>query len=799
MSSKTNWKAKWIWSSGAPATLTEGRHEIVYFRRSFTVSDIASAQLIGHVSADSRYRLYLNGVSASVGPCKGDRYTHYYETVDLTPYLKAGLNTLAIKVVHYTPYEPFQLGEGGPASVWRSNKGAVLFDGLLFHKNGNATISLSSDEQWECLVDNAIRFEAGEQETLYVGGTERVDGGKLPFGWERCEDTAKDWKPSVIVSDIMDTMFGQLTPWPLVPRTIPPMYERETGFVGIKRISTASATPVFHLFSEHADSQGWVVRPGERFEVELDAGELLTGYLVLELSGGQDATIEILCSECYEKEPESTIRRNKDIRDDPEGRQLYGEKDVYVAAGIGNAGQGNLERYEPFEFRTFRFVKLSVEAKEQALHLHRFNFRETGYPLEVKASFQCSDESLSPLWDISINTLKRCMHETYEDCPYYEQLQYIMDTRLQALFTFQLSADDRLARKAIFDFHSSLMPDGMIQSRYPSILPQVIPGFSVYWIMMLADHYRYFGDVSLVRKYLPTVDAILGWFDDRIIDSGLVGILPSQVWSFVDWVEEWRLSQGVPKANESGPLTVYSLLYASALQTAAKLNLYCGRHSTAEEYLNRAGAVKHAVKLYCWSEEAQLFEDGPGTGLFSQHGQIWAVLSDIVEGEEAGRLMDRMLENKSLPSVSYAMSFFLFRSLEKTGRYDRSFKLWDIWSNLAAQGLTTWVEDPVSQRSDCHGWGAIPIYEFASQILGVQPGDNGYSSIMIKPNMGDLVWAKGAVATPAGEVRVAWRKAEDGSMEISLNSPEGIPVSIELPDGTLHKSLTGGNWHSPNN
>ncbi|MCU6709957.1 family 78 glycoside hydrolase catalytic domain [Paenibacillus sp. J5C_2022] len=794
----TDWKARWIWSSGEPVTLMEGKHEIVYFRRSFNVSDIGSARLVCRITADSRYRLYVNGMSASVGPCKGDRYTHYYETVDLSTFLVAGLNTLAVKVVHYTLCEPFRLGVGGPASVWRSNQGAFLFEGSLTQQNGCATISLSSDEQWECLIDDAIVFEAGEQETLYVGGTERVIGRKLPFGWQMRKDTAMGWKPAVMVSDVMDMMFGQLTPWPLVPRTIPPLYEQERGFAGIKRISAAGANPIFHQLSEHDDSQGRIVQPGERFEVELDAGELLTGYLVLELSGGKDADIEILCSECYEKEPESTIRRNKDIRDDPEGRRLYGEKDKYIAAGIGDAETGEWERYEPFEFRTFRFVKLTAQAKEEELRLHRFYFRETGYPLEVKATFACSDESLMPLWDISINTLKRCMHETYEDCPYYEQMQYIMDTRLQALFTFQLSADDRLARKAIFDFHSSLMPDGMIQSRYPSVYPQVIPGFSVYWIMMIADHYRYFGDLALVRKYLPTVDAILGWFEAQLNEDGLVGKLPGQVWSFVDWVEEWRHNQGVPIANESGPLTVYSLLYASALQVAAELNAHTGRSSTAEEYRSRAEAVKYAVRQHCWSDEEQLFEDGPGTKLFSQHAQIWAVLSGTAQGEEASLLIDRMLLHQSLPSVSYAMSFFLFRSLEKTGKYDRSFEHWDTWRRLAAQGLTTWVEDPVSQRSDCHGWGAVPIYEFTSHILGVQPEDSGYRRILIKPSTGNLAWAKGTVATPVGEVRVAWRITQDGSLDVSLRSPEGIPVRIELPDGSLYESVAGGEWHTPN-
>ena len=73
-------------------------------------------------------------------------------------------------------------------------------------------------------------------------------------------------------------------------------------------------------------------------------------------------------------------------------------------------------------------------------------------PLESGTSVETSDPSLKAIWEISERTLRRCMHETYEDCPFYEQLQYVMDTRAQILYTYALAADDRLARKAIDDF-----------------------------------------------------------------------------------------------------------------------------------------------------------------------------------------------------------------------------------------------------------------------------------------------------------------------------------------------------------
>lgn len=791
MENDLQWEGKWIWKAPIP-TAKEGDHEIVYFRRTFDITAPEECRFLARVSADSRYRLFLNGKSVSVGPCKGDRFTHYFETVDLSSYLVPGKNILAAQVLHYTVSEPFKMGTGGPASVWRSNTGVFLFDSVITFLNGNATIRLHSDENWKVLKDEAIRFHPGELETLYVGGMERVDGSRIPFGWQTPDYDDSQWERAEILSEVMDATFGQLTPWTLTPRPIPELYEKHRGFAGIKRLEGEREEPEFHLYFPEPLQKGYEIGAGQRFMIELDAGELVTGYPFLDLSGGGGALVKILYSECYEEAPVSKGRRNKGVRDDMTKGILMGEQDFYKAAGIGGHNGDPPERYEPLSFRTFRFIRLEIETGDQPLTILRFHFRETGYPLEARADFRSSDPSLTPLWNISIRTLKRCMHETYEDCPYYEQLQYLMDTRLQALFTYQLSGDDRLARKAIFDFHSSMLPNGMLQSRYPSIYPQIIPGFSFYWISMIYDHYCYFADLQLVRRYLPTIDAVLGWFERQLTPEGLVDPVPAHYWSFVDWVDEWRDHHGVPDAHMYGPLTVFSLMYTDALQVAAKLNDEAGRTSTADEYRDRAVSVKQAVKLRCWSQSEKLFQDGPGVERYSQLVQIWAVLSGTLQDEEAGQLMDRMLEKEDLPKVSYAMSFFLFRALSKTGRYDKSFKLWDVWKRLADLKLTTWVEDPVSQRSDCHGWGAVPIYEFTTEILGVQSDGYGYRRIIIAPQPGELSWAKGTVVTPQGLVSVEWERLQDGTFRLSSCSPNGIPVTYELPDGERIERKGGG-------
>lgn len=159
---------------------------------------------------------------------------------------------------------------------------------------------------------------------------------------------------------------------------------------------------------------------------------------------------------------------------------------------------------------------------EKDLLFHSLNYEETGYPLEVSATVQTSDPSLEAVWEISERTLRRCMHETYEDCPFYEQLQYIMDARLQILYTYSVSADDRLARKCMDDLRRSQHYDGLLNCCYPNCNTNVIPGFSIYYILMVYDHMMYFGDRNLVAEHMPVIEQVLHYFERHLMKDGYV-------------------------------------------------------------------------------------------------------------------------------------------------------------------------------------------------------------------------------------------------------------------------------------
>ena len=770
-------KAMWVTTPGA---FKSGEITTAYFRLSFRLERQASAVL--RVSASSRYRLWVNGKAAVFGPCKGDRWRQYYETIDVSGHLVPGENVIAAKVVAYPPYEAQGSDDRGPTWMMAKPMGPCLIvAGECLDESGQAVCGLATGSaDWVCMDDEAVDWKLFPL-THWMGAMEQVCGARIPLGWREAEARGQ-WFPARKLWKAEEpwlSMFGIIPVFPLMPRPIPVLYEREKAFQREMPLKPSDVKPI--TFGGLVSPA--TVPPRSKLAVELDAGEHTTGFLKVPFAGGLGSRVAIRYAESYSRQ--EGRRPVKGRRDDWEHFELVGHEDAYFPSG-------SQEVYEPFWFRTFRFIRIEVETADEALTVGVPSFTETGYPLEVVSRVESPEQWVGKLWDISVRTLKRCMHETYEDCPYYEQLQYVQDTRLEMLFTYMTSADTRMALRAIEDFHCSLLPDGMLQARYPSQEPHVIPPFSLHWISMLSEYYEQTGDASVPRRYRPTVDAVLDWYDRKMGSQGLVEKLG--YWDQIDWVDQWDHIAGRTPAGAVGPATTHNLMYAVALQAGATVNRVTGREAVAREYEDRASAIIANVGKYCWSEREQLYMEGPGYEEYSQHAQVYAVLAGLAEGEKAKGILARALERPGIALCSFTWQYFLFRALEKCGAYDITERQWGMWQALLDKNLTTVPEIPdgaQSPRSDCHAWGALPLYEFTRGILGVNPAVPGWREILIRPRPLSLPAASGQVVTPVGVVHVEWTNGPDG-FRIRASVPANVPVKVVLPDGSERVYPDGG-------
>ena len=458
----------------------------------------------------------------------------------------------------------------------------------------------------------------------------------------------------------------------------------------------------------------------------------------------------------------SLVEQNgkKGNRDEIDHRELIGLSDGFRPDG------GAHRRFAPMDFRTYRYLQLDLETGDEPLVVEDLYGIFTGYPFEERGSFASDDPTLARIWSVGWRTARLCAFETYVDCPYYEQLQYVGDTRIQSLISLYVSGDDRLMRNAIELYDRSRLPMGLTQSRYPSASPQVINTFSLFWIDMIHDYWWHRTDHDFIQAQLPGMEAVLAWFDRQMDGkTGLLGPLP--YWTFVDWTNEWPWNGavgygGTPAGAREGGSAIVSLQLAVTLQHAAELSRAFGREELATRYQQRAQGLRQAVKKLCWDEKRRLFADTPDKNIFSQHANIMAVLSGAIEGEPARELIQRVAGDKSLIQSSVYFRFYLLRAMKQAGLGDEYLNQLGPWRTMLGEGLSTFAEIPVSPRSDCHAWSASPVYELLATVCGIEPASPGFATVRIEPHLGALQHAEGKAMHPKGVISVAMVREKAG-------------------------------------
>ena len=746
---KNQWPAFWITHPGSP----KNEYGVYLFRKQFERSQ-RPEHFIVHVTADSRYRLYVNGHSVSFGPQRSDPFAWRYESVDLAPWLREGVNVLAAQV--------WSGGEDAACAVMS------LRTGFLLQGDTEAERAVDTDESWKVFHDEAYSpippDHARLKAFIVIGPGDRVDGRLHPWGWETVAFNDQAWSSARQLGNGVPQGWGVEMSWSLKPRSIPPMEETPLRLARVRRASGIQPAADF------VEGRSSLTVPAHtRASVLFDQNFETNAFPQLTVSGGLGGKVTLSYAEALVDQ-----QGQKGNRDEIEHRELVGISDEFRPDG------GTQRRFAPMDFRTYRYLQLDLETGDEALVVDDLHGVFTGYPFEERGSFSSNDSTLAQIWTVGWRTARLCAFETYMDCPYYEQLQYIGDTRIQSLISLYVSGDDRLMRNAIELFDRSRLPEGLTQSRYPSASPQIINTFSLFWIDMIHDYWWHRTGDDFVRGCLPGMETVLGWFDRQMdIKTGLLGPLPH--WGFVDWTKEWSWNLGYggePLGVREGGSATVSLQLAATLQRAAELSRAFGRDDLAVRYKQRAMGLRQAVKKLCWDEERRLFADTPEKKIFSQHANILAVLAGAIEGEDARELIQRVAHDASLIQCSTYFRFYLGRAMKQVGLGDDYLAMLGPWRDMLAKGLTTFAEQPDPTRSDCHAWSASPVYELLATVCGIEPGSPGFTTVRIEPHLGALQHAEGKVMHPRGEISVALVREKAG-LRATVTLPAGVSGTFD--------------------
>ncbi len=528
-----------------------------------------------------------------------------------------------------------------------------------------------------------------------------------PAGWTDAGYDDREWPAAQTLRMSGRNFSGDVVPFAaMVPRRIPPMREAmsaQARVVAVHEVVEVLADDLAEQISSErlralthyaASQQPTTVRTEDGCAVVIvyDFGEILAGYIHLELDGPAGAIVDFV-----------------------HGEQLLADGRVRIFGGIDGFDAVPAHRYvlregaqswERFEWSGLRYLQLTIRHCPRPLRVDKVALRETGYPVEAIGAFECSDPWLVRIWQAGVTTLRRCMHDGYVDCPSREQRQW-MDGYVSARINYVAFGDARLAAQMLRQVEQSQQPDGLTMMTAPGDFARLgftnIPDFCLYWVMMIDDVVLYTGDFGIARELFPSVVRALRWFERHLDNDDLLADLPH--WVFVDWAE----------LDKRGQVTALNAHFVGALRAAARLADVCRHPHESTHFDALAERISTAVNTLLWDQQRQLYVDARQHGVrgrrTSQQANAAAIAYGVAPRERWQSMLDSMLDEDRLVltrclereratpvfdeerNVTLAQPFFMHfvhRALRMAGQQDRVVdNIRKRWVGLFAEGETT--------------------------------------------------------------------------------------------------------------
>ena len=458
----------------------------------------------------------------------------------------------------------------------------------------------------------------------------------------------------------------------------------------------------------------------------------------------------------------------------------YGESVSEALSAIGQKNATNdhsvrdseflLPSYSDMTFNEtgFRFLLLRLNGKNVKLSLKAVTAVSVYRDVSALGSFCCDNETINKIYDTAAYTCKLCLQNYIWDGIKRDRLVWVGDMHPEMLTIRTVFGNIPLMAQTLeFIKNATPLPNWMNN----------MPTYSMWWMIIVRDWYFYTGDKEFLENNRQYILSLSKQICSLVSDDGSDGIGNY----FLDWPTSGT------KAGEYGSRALLVL----ALNAAAELSRYYGDTEIASLCDKKAEILKNCEWSTCGSKQTAAIMSLAGC-----YGEEKAA-NEILEGGAEG--------------FSTFMSYYLLKVAAKKDMAETLSVLEEYYGAMLKLGATSFWEDfnidwaknaspideiPEDGKSDvhgdngafcykgfrhslCHGWSSAPTAFLAEEVLGIHIISAGCKKVEIKPNLGNLSWAKGTYPTPYGIISVECKRLENGEIHTKWTAPEEIEVILE--------------------
>ena len=683
------YEARRIWTKR-----TDEPNQYGLFRQTFTLDALPQEARL-RIRADSRYAAEINGRWLPAQQYADYPFYPVYDDIAIpADWLKQGENVLL--VLGYCQNED--------SSTYRKGEPSLIYEltaqGRVLAASGPATLCT--------------------EQTGFVSGAVEMFSGQLSYSFRYDAEQAAcpAYRPAIILPDetaayhprpIPQLLTGEPVPaWITAQGVFRQSGEEESG----RRMQAAwlRHKPFGEIARGSAllpSEEGTVLAcdEGDGLYVLLDLGKEQAGYLLLDMELPAPCRVDGGFGEHLE-----------DLR----VRTAVGGRNFAFTLHL-EAGRSRF--FWPVKRLGCRYLQLHVESRQ--VRLFYAGVRPTEYPVAAGHMPAGLSGLQRRIYEVSVDTLRRCMHEHYEDCPWREQALYAMDSRNQMLFGYDAFGETVFPRENLRLLGLGLREDGLLELCAPARVPTDIPSFSLVWITALEEYHRHTGDRAFIREMLPVMRRILAafasWERDGLVQN------PSGYWGFYEWapgldgISEDGTRQITRDGEADAPLNAF---YAMALRAAEALFTALGEADEAASIGEKRRTLSAAYRQAFYSPEKAAYRLSTAADcqeVYPELVQALTLCADLgADDAQQEALAHRLPGGEFRPAVTLSHRIYYYQALL---RYPDLIPeaLRDVeayWGPMAFAGATTFWEtaegaaDFADAGSLCHGWSAAPIYVY---------------------------------------------------------------------------------------
>jgi hypothetical protein len=705
----TPWKAQWI-------TPAAGEPAAACFRKEISLAD-APKNVNAWISADTKYRLYINGKLVSRGPVDigrdyfgGNTGRWFYDYRDLTSFFKKGKNVIAAEVFKAWPIN---------FTVSRGHLGFLFEAEATLPTQGRELIK--SDATWRTIPAD-----------YFSDAATHYDAGKEPAGWRLAGFDDSAWGRSTPAGDFWNI---------LTSSEIPPLMEARYPVKSIDNATGGVQIPERPL----QDGHNIVVNSDGGFTVTFN--RVLSGIPTIKVKGGKGAQISFkLLHQC-----------------------------------VMTLGDGQQYFEYPFMDEIVPSIRIEVSHVSSPVEIEDVGAVFTSQPVEYKGSFECSDNQLNDIWKTARWAVQICLQTHHMDSPnHQEPISDPGDYLIESMVNYDAFDQPWLARQDIrkfawllkdekyHNFHTSyslgwlqMLMDNYDRTGDKALIVEMAP-----YVHELMDTYATWrgkhGLISEAPNYM---------FMDWVEIGGFACHHPPAVigQGYMTAFYYHGLDNASRVARIMGDTARVARYHALRTEIAAAFN--------RELWVPAKGLYRDGKPFQTSVQPYQWLPGDTNIETFSPHVNCLAVLYDLAPKNLQKPIMEKVLATRDVNTQPWFMHW-VFQAINHAGVFDQfgtsQMRRWQVLPETQSFH-EMWNSGDLS-----HGWCSTPLVQMSSVVLGVTPEEPGCKVVAIRPTTCDLDWVRGKVPTPHGDVAVAWA-IKDEKLTLDVTVPAGCEADITVP------------------